>query len=1165
MTCPACGTENRPGRSFCGQCGAGLEQVCPSCGTANDPADRFCGACGTRLGGAAAQTGNGPSVAASASTSERRLVSVLFADLVGFTTLSEHRDPEQVRELLSRYFDRCRAIIERYGGTVEKFIGDAVMAVWGTPVAREDDAERAVRASLALTQAVTALGEQVGMSGLRVRAGVLTGPAAVDPAAEGEGMVLGDTVNTASRLQSLAEPGTVLVDDVTRRASEAAIAYEDAGSHEVKGREQAVHTHVALRVVAGVGGQGRAVGLEAPFVGRDHELDLIVEASERSQREQRAELVLVVGEAGAGKSRIGWEFEKHSDGIAEEVRWHRGRCLSYGEGIAYWALAEMVRARAGIQEEEDTGEARAKLRATVETYVPDERERRLVEPRLAHLLGLEQRIAPDRADLFSGWRLFFERMAAADPVILLFEDLHWADSGLLDFLDYLLEWSAEFPIFILALARPEVTEAWPAREPAIRLEALPDAAMHELLSGLVPGLPDEVEGRIRGRAEGIPLYAVETVRMLLDRGLLALDGSRYVVTGDVGDLEVPETLHALVASRLDSLSAAERAVLQDAAVLGQVFTAAGVAAVGDRPQAEAERVLDGLVAKQVLSLDQDPRSPERGQYGFLQALLRTIAYGMLSRRDRKNRHLAAARHLQEAWREDAGEIAELLATHFLDAAEADPEAADAARIRALAAETLAQAGRRAVSLALGREAQRAFDRAASLTEDDGTRAELLEQAGRAAWLEADYETAKERIDAALALYADLGRTADAARATMVVADLLFTVGSVDQAVEVAERGVVGLPEAGADRAAALATLARLRSLTGDYDAALDIADEALTLAEPLEHWETIAGALQTRAVMLLERGRANEGDALLKRSLEVALAHDLPSVALRAYNNLSWDAGTGDRFDEARDALESGLVIARARGDRAWAALLVSGKLTLDVLQGRWDDAVEAGEEILASGSPLPELSEVLSYLAVLRAARGDAAGLVEVAERALPLLDNIDVQARENGIIAAATAALATGRADEALALTLPLVGSAHPSSRRELYVLTGETALSLGDEDVLESVVESVEGRPPGRSTPVMRAEAQRFAGQLAARRGDRDAADRRLTGAAAGLRDTGAPFLLAQVLLERGELLLTEDRAVDALPLVEEARGVFTRLGATPWRERAEAALQPLEQPQ
>ncbi|MGH2869314.1 MAG: adenylate/guanylate cyclase domain-containing protein, partial [Solirubrobacteraceae bacterium] len=209
--------------------------------------------------------------------SERRLVSVLFADLVGFTTLSEHRDPEEVRELLSEYFERCRTLIERYGGTVEKFIGDAVMAVWGTPVAREDDAERSVRAALALTQAVTLLGEEVGMPELRVRAGVLTGSAAVEVGAEGEGMVLGDTVNTASRLQSIAAPGTVLVDDVTRRASEAAIAYEDTGEHQVKGRDRPVRAWTALRVVAGAGGARRGAGLEAPFVGRDRELQTVID------------------------------------------------------------------------------------------------------------------------------------------------------------------------------------------------------------------------------------------------------------------------------------------------------------------------------------------------------------------------------------------------------------------------------------------------------------------------------------------------------------------------------------------------------------------------------------------------------------------------------------------------------------------------------------------------------------------------------------------------------------------------------------------------------------------------------------------------------------------------------------------------------------------------
>jgi class 3 adenylate cyclase len=255
-------------------------------------------------------------------------VSVLFADLVGFTTLSEHRDPEEVRELLSAYFDRCRSLIERYAGTIEKFIGDAVMAVWGTPVAREDDPERAVRAALALTQMVSGLGEDVGMPGLQVRAGVLTGNAAVEVGAEGEGMVLGDTVNTASRLQSIATPGTVLVDDVTRRASEAAIAYEDAGVHEVKGREQPVRAWTALRVVAGAGGARRGAGLEAPFVGRERELDAIIEAGERSAHERRAIHVPIVGEAGTGKSRLLWEFFKYLDGIKEVRFWHQGRCLS---------------------------------------------------------------------------------------------------------------------------------------------------------------------------------------------------------------------------------------------------------------------------------------------------------------------------------------------------------------------------------------------------------------------------------------------------------------------------------------------------------------------------------------------------------------------------------------------------------------------------------------------------------------------------------------------------------------------------------------------------------------------------------------------------------------------------------------------------------------------
>ncbi|HEY2769329.1 MAG TPA: adenylate/guanylate cyclase domain-containing protein, partial [Solirubrobacteraceae bacterium] len=594
VACAACGQQTPSGKKFCIHCGTPRQATCAACGEALISGAKFCAECGTPVaanGTASSQPAPGSGAPGTpTSIAERRLVSVLFADLVGFTTLSEHRDPEEVRDLLSRYFDRCRSLIGRYGGTVEKFIGDAVMAVWGTPVAREDDAERSVRAALALTQAVTLLGEEVGMPELRVRAGVLTGHAAVELGAEGEGMVLGDTVNTASRLQSLAAPGTVLVDDVTKRGSEAAVAYEDAGVHQVKGREQPVHAWTALRVVAGARGNRRSTALEAPLVGRERELHAIIESFEATHEQHRARLVTVVGDAGSGKSRLLWEFEKYIDGIERVVRWHEGRCLAYGEGVAYWALAEMVRARAGILEEEDAATARTKLRETVAQFVPDEREQRLVEPRLAHLLGLEQRTAADRADLFSGWRLFFERIASDQPVALAFEDLQWADSGLLDFIDYLLEWSAEYPIFILGLGRGELLAARPEWTPTITLDPLAEDVMGQLLAGLVPGLPDELATQIRRRAEGVPLYAIETVRMLLDRGLVAQDGAQYVVSGDVTDLEIPETLQALIAARLDDLDGQERALVQDAAVIGTSFSPSTLAAISELPGKELDPV-----------------------------------------------------------------------------------------------------------------------------------------------------------------------------------------------------------------------------------------------------------------------------------------------------------------------------------------------------------------------------------------------------------------------------------------------------------------------------------------------------------------------------------------------------------------------------------------------
>ncbi len=503
MICSNCGTENRAGAKFCMECATPFAASCPNCGAANLPAAKFCSECATPLGGGAPRaTAAAGSVSAAPSTSpgtpvtpgaleavaERRLVSVLFADLVGFTAFSEGRDSEEVRDLQTRYFDTVREIIGRYGGTVEKFIGDAVMALWGAPIAREGDAERAVRAGLDLVAAVPSLA-----SGITVRVGILTGEAAVTLGAPNQGMVAGDLVNTASRLQSVAPPSTVLVGEATQRAAGGAIIFEPAADQVLKGKVSPVPAWRAVRVVAQRGGVGRSEALEAPFVGRDEELRQLKDLFHATGREGRPRLLSVIGPAGIGKSRLAWEFLKYIDGLVESVWWHDGRSPAYGDGISFWALGEMIRGRAGLQETDDEPTTRAGIAAMLGEHVADETERAWIEPALLSLLGVESGAGSQQ--LFGAWRTFFERLAASGPVVLVFEDLHYADAGLIDFIDHMLEWSRNVPILIVTLARPELLErrpGWGAGKrsfTSIHLEPLGTLSMRELLAGLVPGLP----------------------------------------------------------------------------------------------------------------------------------------------------------------------------------------------------------------------------------------------------------------------------------------------------------------------------------------------------------------------------------------------------------------------------------------------------------------------------------------------------------------------------------------------------------------------------------------------------------------------------------------------------------------------------------------------------
>jgi class 3 adenylate cyclase/tetratricopeptide (TPR) repeat protein len=1159
MTCANCGAESRPEAKFCSECGSSLARTCPNGHPVPGDA-RFCDECGAAL----ELTAKAPAPSRdSAPQAERRLVSVLFADLVGHTTFSEGRDAEDVRELLSSYFETARTVIERYGGTVEKFIGDAVMAVWGTPVAQEDDAERATRAALDLVAAIPELDPS-----LSARAGVLTGEAAVTLGAEGQGMVAGDLVNTASRIQSAAEPGSVLVGEPTKRAAEAAIVFEEAGTHALKGKAEPMELWRAQRVIGLRGGTVKFAGLEPPFVGRDRELRLVKELFHGTAEDRRAHLVSVVGIGGIGKSRLAWEFEKYIDGLAGDVWWHSGRCLAYGDGVAFWALAEMVRGRAGIVEDEEATSARSKLRAAVEEHVRDPEERRFVEPRLAHLLGLEESPLGDQENLFAAARMFFERLAQAGPAVLLFEDIHWADSALLDFIEYLIEWSRDVPLFVLTLARPELADRRPTwgsgkrNFTSIFLEPLSTESMEVLLTGPVPGLPEELRERILERAEGVPFYAVETVRMLLDRGVLVREGNTYRLAGDIGTLEVPETLHALIAARLDGLTSEERGLVQQVAVLGRTFTLRGVTAVSGLGEPDVESLLASLVRKEIVSLSADPLSPERGQYGFLQDLVKKVAYDTLSRRERKALHLAAAAYLLSLGDED--EIVEVVAAHYVNAYTAAPDDADADEIRGRAREMLVRASERAASLGASEEAQLAYERAIDLSDDPPVQAELHERAGMMAYATTRADAAAEHFESAIARFEAANDAHAAARVSARLAEVWWDGGRIELAIERMDSAfqVLSQEEADADLATLAAQLGRFMFFHGDVALARERVETALDMAEALLLPEVLSQALNTKAIILFVQGRPMEGLTLLRYSLEVALEHDKPSAALRAYYNLADSLARGDRFEEAAQAARDGLALARRVGNRYWEWSFMA-QMYAPFALGEWD-------EVLAMRSQLPEVEWAQARLAFaglpvtwvqLQLHRGRVAEAEALMQMLAELETSADVQERMQ--YACGKARLLFVQAHPAEALVAAEVSMAaretigvSSEAIKEAFGVALEAALELDDLDKAHELLAVIDGLPPGSSPQLLQAQAARFRAALAGRRGDAEEAERLFKQAGGRFRELSVPFYLAVTELEHGEWLVAEGRADEAEPLLTEAREIFERLEAKPWLERLAA---------
>jgi class 3 adenylate cyclase/tetratricopeptide (TPR) repeat protein len=875
MICQECRTDNEAGRKFCKQCGELLALACPACASANTADSRFCGECGAALTSTPAVAASTP-VAASVTTTERRLVSVLFADIVGFTTISEHRDPEEMRDLLSQYFDLARDAIERHGGLVEKFIGDAVMAIWGTPVAHEDDAERAIRAALELVDAVRGLGQRTGTT-LDARAAVLTGEAATDTAATGQGIVTGDLVNTASRLQSMAEPGCVLVGEATARAAGRAVAFDDAGLLTLKGKDEPVHAFRALRIVSDRGGARRSVHVEPPFVGRSEELRQIKELVHATGREGRARLVSVTGIGGIGKSRLAQELSKYLDGLTETIYWHRGRCPAYGDGVTFWALGEMVRWRAEIAETDPPEISRTKLADSLERWVADPEERRWIAPRLAHLLGLEERPTGGGDELFAAWRSFFEQIAAEGTVAMVFEDLQWADGGLMDFIGSMLEFSRSRPIVIVTLARPELADRRPdwgrglRSFTAIHLEPLSDDAMAELVRGFVRGAPDGAIQRIVSHSEGVPLYAVETVRMLADRGSIQVRDDAYELIGELGELDIPETLQALIAARLDALPSEDRAVLQDAAVLGKSFTLQALCAVTAIGAEELGGRLRDLVHKELFSFEADPRSPERGQFQFVQALIREVAYGQLAKAERRKRHLAVAHHLEAVGDE---ELAGVVATHYAEAFRATPQGPDADELAARARDWLGQAATRAASLGSPSQALGYLDQALAITPSGPARAALLEKAGETAADSGEPLRSLDLLTEAVEVYRAAQDLAGAGRATALMAPALTAEDrqaeawrSSNEALEALE-GLEG-DECEDARGKLCAALGAIAAQTARNDESLAFIDRALAIFERQGRTTELPFIFGMKAWSLSTVGRPREAEILLRGALKL--------------------------------------------------------------------------------------------------------------------------------------------------------------------------------------------------------------------------------------------------------------------------------------------------------
>jgi class 3 adenylate cyclase/tetratricopeptide (TPR) repeat protein len=995
-------------------------------------------------------------------SSERKVITVLFADLVGFTSQAEELDPEDVAAVLSPYHERLRYELERWGGTVEKFIGDAVMALFGAPVTREDDPERAVRAALAIRDWIAEEGK------LEVRIAVNTGEALVSLAARpeaGEGMAAGDVVNTTARLQSAAPVNGILVGETTYRATTHTIDYREHEPVEAKGKSAPIPVWEVLQARARFG-VDLAPQAQTPLIGRTRELDQLGDALTRSREQRSTELVTIAGVAGMGKSRLVGELFQQIERGGVLTYWRQGRSLPYGEGVSFWALAEMVKAHAGILESDSDGEVEAKLTRALNGLD----DAAWVHSRLRPLVGQGgDAVAGSREEAFAAWRRFFESLAEERPLVLVFEDLQWADDGLLDFIEHLVDWVKGVPLLIVCTTRLELLERRPAwgggklNSTTMALAPLSSEETSELLAALSerPLLEAGTQADLLERAGGNPLYAEQYVRMLAERETLD---------------ELPESVQGIIAARLDALPADEKRLLQDAAVIGKVFWLGALEAT--------QHELHALEQKDLVQRARRSSVEGESEFAFKHVLVRDVAYGQIPRRDRAAKHARVAAWIESLGRRD--DQADLIAHHYSLALELTRSAGgDDAALADRARAALRDAADRAMTLNAIPQAEPYYRQALGLAPDDHERAELLFGYARCRYLRGEEDAAEVVTDARSQLER-VGERESAAEAALLMADIAWRQGRSEESsaqLEEARRLIADAPR-GRVYAFVMTQIARYAAL-GQRPDAMRLADEALELTEQLGLDDLQTDALVTRATV-----RANAGDrgalADFDEAIRVALEQTLVWQLIRAHNNLAAFHMIHGDIPSALKVGEEMLQLGERFGERNTLQFSAGTRIFAAFSVGQWDAALERADAFLAgvgTAARRYQTGGVFCVRSWIRLGRGDAPAAAADAKEALRFVEAMrDPQAVQTVRSRASALLLACGEADrvpELLDSSLGMLRDLSPLGYAgvELHHLAW-VANRLGRGSELIELIEA----DPFQSSPWLQAAAAIAAGDFA-----------------------------------------------------------------------------------